>query len=187
MSGDGSEICSLPMLETQLARSGKAPLEVIFDYEKLNDESDSAVPELALQTLARHSARWKALYITRSQCAHLASVQGAAAAPGEASVCGRDEEGTEDENSPPPAVNYFARAPRLRFIEVDDGFPFFEVPWAQLTGYEALGPWVGHITALRLLTNAESCNFTIAHEAHWRIHIIGEPESLSCQSSASSS
>ncbi|KAJ7842273.1 hypothetical protein B0H14DRAFT_2781520 [Mycena olivaceomarginata] len=129
---------------------------LFFDYEKLNDESDSAVPELALQTLARHSARWKALYITGLQCAHLASL----------SVCGREEEGTEDGNSPPPPINYLTLAPRLRFIEVDDGFPFFEVPWAQLTGYEALGPWAGHITALRLLTNAESCSFMIAHEAH---------------------
>jgi hypothetical protein len=117
------------MLETQLARSYKATLEVIFDYEKLNDGSDSDVPELALQTFAKHSARWKALYITGSQCAHLASVWGRLPLLEKLSVWGR-EEGTEDGNSPPPPINYFTLAPRLRFIEVDDGFPFFEVPWA---------------------------------------------------------
>jgi hypothetical protein len=95
---------------------------------------------------------------------HLASVRGRLPLLEKLSVCGREEEGTEDGNSPPPPVNYFARAPRLRFIEVDDGFPFFEVPWAQLTGYEALGPWAGHITALRL--HAESCSFMIVYEAH---------------------
>jgi hypothetical protein len=99
------------MLETQLARSDKATLEVIFDYEKLNDESDSDVPELALQTFAKHSARWKALYITGSQCVHLASVRGRLPLLEKLSVWGREEEGTEDGNSPPPPVNYLARAP----------------------------------------------------------------------------
>ncbi|KAF8204232.1 hypothetical protein K438DRAFT_1819389 [Mycena galopus ATCC 62051] len=163
MSDPRTQIYSQRMLEAQLSRSGRASLEIVFDYDPFNDESGSCVAEDALQTLAEHSERWKALYITGSQIARLAPVRGQLPLLEKLSVFGRDE-GTDDGNSPPPPVDYFLNAPRLRTIEVNQGLPFFAVPWTQLTHYEALGTWAGHISALVCLKNVESCSFTIAHE-----------------------
>ncbi|KAJ7222863.1 hypothetical protein B0H12DRAFT_292912 [Mycena haematopus] len=165
MDDEKSAPYSLLMLEAQLTRSGTSPLDIVFDYDPENDESGSDVAGDALNALARHSLRWKSLYITSSQFSSLSSVRGRLPLLEKLSVWGRDDEGTQDGNSPPPPADHFLFAPRLRSVEVDAGFPFFAVPWAQLTTYEALGPWGGHITALMHLKNAESCSFTIAHEA----------------------
>ncbi|KAJ7360978.1 hypothetical protein DFH08DRAFT_732498 [Mycena albidolilacea] len=162
---DDSEICSLPMLAAQLARSGKSPLEIIFDYETFNDKSGGDVAQEALQTLARHSARWKILRITASQFMQLSSVRGWLPLLEHLSVWGRCEETDDDGSSPPPPeISHFATAPRLRYVEVDDGFPAFDLPWAQLTRYEARGLWSDHISALMHLKNAELCSFIIADE-----------------------
>ncbi|KAJ7222859.1 hypothetical protein B0H12DRAFT_1241005 [Mycena haematopus] len=143
---------------------GHVPARHVFDCEPFNDKSCSDVAENVLNALGRHSLRWKSLYITASQCASLSSVRGRLPLLEKLSVWGRDDEGTQDGNSPPPPADHFFFAPRLRSLEVDAGFPFFAVPWAQLTRYEALGPWGGHITALARLKNAELCSFTIADE-----------------------
>ncbi|KAJ7747203.1 hypothetical protein B0H14DRAFT_2477750 [Mycena olivaceomarginata] len=160
---DDSEICSLPMLAAQLARSSNSLLEIIFDYETFNDKSGGDVAQEALQTLAQHSARWKILRITASQFMQLSSVRGRLPLLEHLSVWGRCEETDDDGSSPPPPeISHFATAPRLRYVEVDDGFPAFDLPWAQLTRYEARGLWSDHISALMHLKNAELCSFIIA-------------------------
>ncbi|KAJ6520523.1 hypothetical protein C8R45DRAFT_1121060 [Mycena sanguinolenta] len=159
-----SEFYSLPMLEEQLTRSGMSPLHVVFDYESFNDKTGGHVAEDVLKTLARHSSRWKSLYITATQFTRLTSVRGRLPLLEKLAVWGRDEEAICSGDSPAPEINHFLIAPRLQSVEVDDGFPWFDFPWAQLTRYEALGPWGGHISALVHLKNAELCSFMIADE-----------------------
>ncbi|KAF7330117.1 F-box domain-containing protein [Mycena sanguinolenta] len=165
---EGSEFHSLPMLEAQLTRSGTSPLDIVFDYESFRDDSESGeeVAQDVLEAFARHSSRWKSLYITATQFTRLSSVRGRLPLLEKLAVWGRDEEAIYGSGaSTPPVIAYFSIAPRLRSVEVDEGFPFFDLPWDQLTRYEALGPWGAHISALRYLKNAELCSLTIAHEA----------------------
>ncbi|KAJ7842262.1 hypothetical protein B0H14DRAFT_2781441 [Mycena olivaceomarginata] len=113
-----------------------------FDYETFNDKSGGDVAQEALQTLAQHSARWKILRITASQFMQLSSVRGRLPLLEHLSVWGRCEETDDDGSSPPPPeISHFATAPRLRYVEVDDG---------------------DHISALMHLKNAELCSFIIA-------------------------
>ncbi|KAJ6541674.1 hypothetical protein B0H19DRAFT_321235 [Mycena capillaripes] len=161
-TNDDSQPCSLPMLETQLIRSGKSPLDVVVDFE--NYDSDDYVVREALKALARHSPRWKTLYITAQQLMSLSSLRGRVPLLEKVSVWGREDEGTDDGYSPPRSIDHFTIAPRLRSVEVDAGFPFFDLPWGQLTRYEACGPWGGHISALMYLKNVESCSMMMADE-----------------------
>ncbi|KAF8204234.1 hypothetical protein K438DRAFT_552223 [Mycena galopus ATCC 62051] len=128
MSDGESEIYSLPMLEAQLARSAKTPLNIIFDYEAFNDPSDGDVVEDALNALMRHSSRWKSLYITESQIPRLVSVRGRLPLLEKLSVFGGEGEEDDDGNSPPPQANYFLPAPRLRNVAADNAFLAFDVP-----------------------------------------------------------
>jgi hypothetical protein len=150
------------MLETQLARSGNSPLHIVVDYE-CYDEDDYALQE-ALKALAKHSSRWKTLCITAQMLKCLSSLRGRVPLLEKISVWGREEEGTDDGHSPPRSIDHFAVAPRLCSVEVDDGFPYFDLPWKQLTRYEASGPWGGHLTAFMHLKNVESCIMTMPHE-----------------------
>ncbi|KAJ7145844.1 hypothetical protein C8R44DRAFT_3318 [Mycena epipterygia] len=152
------------MLETQLLRSGNFPLNIVFDYE--SDDSDDYVVEEALKATAKCSLRWKSLYITGEQLLRLPRIRGRVPLLEKVSVWGRgSDEQLEDDGSDMPArIDHLEIAPRLRDVEVDDGLPFFEFPWGQVTRYKALGPWEGHINSLIHLKNVESCSLMIAYE-----------------------
>ncbi|KAJ7605751.1 hypothetical protein DFH06DRAFT_1487108 [Mycena polygramma] len=154
---------SLAMLETQLARARTSPLDIVLDYER-NDDSDDYVVREALKVLAAHSARWRTLYITAQQLVDLSSLRGRVPLLERVVVWGRDDERSDDGQSPPVSIDHFAIAPRLRSVETNDGCPFFDVPWRQLTRYAACGPWGGHISAFMALKNVESCNLLLADE-----------------------
>ncbi|KAJ6479204.1 hypothetical protein C8R47DRAFT_1219133 [Mycena vitilis] len=154
---------SLQMLETQLARARTSPLDIILDYER-NDDSDDYVVREALKVLTTHSARWRTLYITGQQLVDLSSLRARVPLLERVVVWGRDDERSDDGQSPPVSIDHFAIAPRLRSVETNDGCPFFTVPWGQLTHYAARGPWGGHISALMALKNVESCNLLLADE-----------------------
>ncbi|KAJ7045143.1 hypothetical protein C8F04DRAFT_989778 [Mycena alexandri] len=156
------EPCSLPMLEAQLIRSGAHPLEIFFDYEHSVYDSTA---DMALEALAKHSARWKTFYIVQTQLDRMRSVRGRVLLLEKVGVWGTEEgPGTDDGNSPPPAIDHFAIAPRLRSAEVVMCYPGFKWPWTQLSRYESTALWQVHITALHRLTNVESCSLMMADE-----------------------
>ncbi|KAJ7447246.1 hypothetical protein FB451DRAFT_1054543 [Mycena latifolia] len=68
------EPCSIPMLETQLVRSGNSPLDIIFDYERF--DADTYVAEEALKALEKCCSRWRSLYITAEQLLRLHRIRG---------------------------------------------------------------------------------------------------------------
>lgn len=151
------------MLETQILRSGSLPLDIVFDYETF--DSDDFEAEEVLEALARCSSRWKSLYITGQMLARLPRIFGRVPLLEKLCVWGIEEEKTDDGNSPPPdQINHFEIAPRLRNLELEECFPFFKLPWGQLTRYSAGGPWDAHISALARLKNVEFCSLMMAHE-----------------------
>ncbi|KAJ7608713.1 hypothetical protein FB45DRAFT_379172 [Roridomyces roridus] len=160
--GDSEEACCLPMLEAQLERSGKSPLDIIFMCEE-----DPYLAEEALKKLIQHSARWKPLVITARNISSLPRrIRKKLPLLQTLCVRGYDSEAEEyDGESPPPDyLDHFGVAPRLRSLEVEFP-PRFKVPWGQLTRYEASGGWDDHISVLVKLKRLESCKLDMAHEA----------------------
>ncbi|KAJ7084738.1 hypothetical protein C8R43DRAFT_939611 [Mycena crocata] len=170
-SGDDCPPCSIPMLQTQLVRSGNAPLKIIFDYTE--DDADDDVVREALNVITRYSSHWKSIYITAPQVHRLPSLRGKVPLLEKVSVFGWEGEGSECSDygdTPPPPPDIFRTAPRLWDVEVDEGMPFFGLPWKQLRRYKSCAPWEGHINSLRDLKSAETCSLTLAHE-----HSMREP------------
>ncbi|KAJ7726391.1 hypothetical protein B0H16DRAFT_1894815 [Mycena metata] len=157
-----AEPCSLPMLETQLIRSGTYPLEIFFDCERRRYDRTA---DMTLEALAKHTARWKTFYIVQTQLDRMPSVRGRVPLLEKVGVWESEEgqAGTDDGFSHPPQIAHFAIAPRLRSVEVVMCYPGFEWPWSQLTRYESRDPWEAHITALHRLKNLESCSLIIAN------------------------
>ncbi|KAJ7443323.1 hypothetical protein B0H11DRAFT_2345157 [Mycena galericulata] len=146
---EDSALCSLPMLETQLLRSAKFPLDIFFDHESWRGSDEDTAEEA-----------WKALR-------KLPNIRGRVPLLEKVCVWGRgtDKQQIDDGSSDSgKLLDHLEIAPRLRDVEVDDGLPFFEFPWAQVTRFKSLGPWEGHINSITRLKNVESCSLMIAYE-----------------------
>ncbi|KAJ7604315.1 hypothetical protein DFH06DRAFT_1349551 [Mycena polygramma] len=172
----------LHLLETQLARSGNAPLDVLVRITKLRMYHDTPFRSF-LAKLVAQSSRWRTLklelllnYFPHAVFAALASTAGALPLLEELVFCGDGPIYTiASDWDPMPeetikGIAFFKDAPALRRVSVGEyvsrGLDIdISLPWGQLTTYKGSykGSFHDFVTDVAGAENLVECDFTTTY------------------------
>ncbi|KAJ7440919.1 hypothetical protein B0H11DRAFT_2097326, partial [Mycena galericulata] len=143
------------MIETQLQRSGKLPLNIVFDDGCGQYEWVPRIRDL-LNVLASHSARWETIQMSGRLQLFLDL---APTIRGRLPLLKKMEIMVDSDTSAIQKMDAYELAPRLRDASVNlSGHPVAAVlPFSQLLQYVARNTWGGHLSSLRSASNLVEC------------------------------